>query len=221
MSKLKVLASVILFTSLISGCSSDPYENAGKCDEPGAAELIKGNFSICTGVNSNTKWYFRGKYFSDTILLAKTKYLSFQFDDKFKERLLTENLSMDDFILVYENSKISSEELAVFAENEPRWDSLLEAKSQLDDSQSEQTYLFRERFSLLEDFRKGKVSQSVAFKAQERQINHLDGELAEATRDYEAKVEVLSASLGSTYSITDKNLLLILLTKYTKESTKN
>jgi hypothetical protein len=216
MLKLRFVAGVLIFVSLLTSCSSDPYANAGKCENPGESKFIDTRVAVCTGIESKSKWYLEGKYFDDTLLLAKTKYLSFVLDDALKAKLAAANLTFDDFIRVYEQSKIRIDELAKFANNDSRWDSLLEAKSNLDDAQIEQDYLFRERFTLSDSYRKGKASQSEAYKAQQEQIEHLNGPHALALSNFEAKVNVMSASLSSIYSITDRDLLLVFLTNYVK-----
>jgi|GEM_PF-4017613 len=215
MSKIYLLF-FLMASLLLSGCSSDPYANAGKCESPGESKVIDERVAICTGIDGKSKWYFEGKYFSDTLLLAKTKYRSFVLDDALKKKLEAANLTVEDFIKAYEQSKITMEDLAKFSGNDSRWDSLLEAKSNLDNSELEQNYLFKERYILLDSYRNGKATQSEAYKAQQEQIEHLEGPHALALSNYEAKVNVMSASLTSIYSINDKDLLLIFLTNYAK-----
>jgi len=59
------LLSIYLVTGLmslflLSGCSSDPFQNAGKCEELAATKGVDGKLAICTGFKNEYKWYFEG-----------------------------------------------------------------------------------------------------------------------------------------------------------------
>ena len=58
--RLKVLTPLFALLVLLSGCSSDPFKNAGKCEEIAATKTIDGKLAICTGLKDSYKWYFEG-----------------------------------------------------------------------------------------------------------------------------------------------------------------
>jgi hypothetical protein len=117
--KKNYLSIFILVGVLVSGCSSDPYANAGKCESPGESKVIDERVAVCTGIEGKSKWYFEGKYFEDTLLLAKVKYGNSSLTDSLKGILSKENLTVEDYVEVFRIYKITIEELAKFAQNEP------------------------------------------------------------------------------------------------------
>lgn len=58
-------AGILGFMSLLlfTGCSSDPFQNAGKCDELASTKAVDGKLAICTGYKNDYKWYFEGDSF--------------------------------------------------------------------------------------------------------------------------------------------------------------
>jgi hypothetical protein len=208
---------LILVGTLITGCSSDPYANAGKCDTPGESRVMESRLEVCTGLESNSKWYFEGKYYDETLLLSKAKYWTNQLNDEINSELQKKDPeTFDSIIKIYNIAKISQENLSVFANNDARWDGLLESKSKLDAADEQSTYLFREKVIKSSDFSKGKISQSEAYAAQVEYDDYMNGTLALAKKDYEAKLGVMSSSLSSIYSINNNKLLTALLINYAK-----
>jgi hypothetical protein len=203
---------LILVGTLINGCSSDPYENAGKCEVPGESRVLQSRLEVCTGLESNSKWYFEGKYYDETLLLAKAKYWTNQLNDEIDSKLQEKDPeTFDNILKIYNLAKISLENLSVFANNDARWDGLLESKSKLDAAEEQSSYLFREKVLKSADFSKGKISQSEAYAAQVEHDDYMNGTLALAKKDYEAKLGVMASSLSSIYSINDNKLLTALL----------
>jgi hypothetical protein len=219
MLKLRFVASAFILVSILTSCSSDPYENAGKCETPGDSKSIDERVAICTGIEGKSKWYFEGKYFDETLLLAKAKYWTTQLNEELDSKLAEKDPEIiSNIIKLYDFAKISLENLSVFANNNSRWDGLLESKSQLDAAEEQSSYLFRERVIKADEFSKGKISQAEAYAAQVEHNEYMNGTLASAKKDYEAKLGVMASSLSSIYSINDDELLTGLLLNYVRDA---
>lgn len=216
MFKLRFIGSALIFVSLLTSCSSDPYANAGKCENSGESKIIEGRVAVCTGIDGKSKWYFEGKFFDETILLANARVITNELENLINTKAAENKSEMENIIKLIDKAKISINDLSKFANNDPRWDGLLEAKSKLDSEESEQSYLFRDRFEKLEAFRLGKISQREAYVAQQKQIEHLEGELSKAKNEFNAKLGVMASSISSLYSISDNKLLVDLLINYVK-----
>ena len=212
--KINYLSIFILVGVLVSGCSSDPYANAGKCESPGESKVIDERVAVCTGIEGKSKWYFEGKYFEDTLLLAKVKYGNSSLTDSLKGILSKENLTVEDYVEVFRIYKITIEELAKFAQNEPRWDGLLEAKSRLTESDTKLDYLRSEMIKQQFDWVKGKATLNQRNTARQEYLNFSNGEYEKTNINYQAKLNAMASSLGSKYSITNESLLVVFITRY-------
>lgn len=210
------LFRLVMLSVLLSGCSSDPYANAGDCENPGESRIIENRVAVCTGIESKPKWYFEGKYFEDTLLLAKVKYANSSLTDSLKETLTSENLTVEDYVEGFRVYEISIEELAEFAENEPRWDGLLEAKSRLTEADVKRDYLSDEMIKQQFDWVKGKATLNQRNAARQEYMNYLNSEYEIIKTNYQAKLNAMASSLGSKYSITSESLLVVFITRYAK-----
>lgn len=212
--KNKLLVSLMFLVLVTTSCSSDPYANAGKCESPGESKAVDERVAVCTGVEGKSKWYFEGKYFEDTLLLAKVKYGNASLTDSLKEILSKENLTVEDYVEVSRIYKIPIEELAKFAQNEPRWDGLLEANSRLTESDTKLGYLRSEMIKQQFDWVKGEATLNQRNTARQEYMNFLNGEYEKTNTNYQAKLNAMASSLGSKYSITSESLLLVFITRY-------
>jgi len=218
-----------LFTlmSFLASCSSDPFENGGKCSNPGEVVSIGGRLAICLGENTNYKYYFSGKYFDDVLLASKIIFPTYGFDtekpfdakyDKFElgTEELIEVMGRDDI------TDIKIGDLANFAQGDSRWDSLLEARAKFESAEKENDYLRNERFRLLFDFKAGKASREESYSAQVKHLEYFDGAYKEISEEYDSKLEVVRASIFSKYSLADEEGLIVFLFLYTlPEQLKN
>jgi hypothetical protein len=210
------LVTILLTLGLVA-CSSDPYENAGDCEDLGATRVIKGQVQVCIGIENNYKWYISGKYFDDYKLLSKVVYSSNGTDLSWPE---IEELGLFDYAFQYEKMKVLSADIAKYAEGDTRWDGLIEAIANMDREQSVQDYLLDERFSTNLQWRQGKLSQQKAYEAQQAQIEHLNGALDKAQNIFQQKLAVLEADIGNKYGITDRKQAVIFgltILKYAKK----
>jgi hypothetical protein len=213
------VASAIL---LLAGCSSDPYTNAGKCANPGSSEFFEGKLAVCTGIDSKYKWYFEGKYFQDTLLLARIELNYFNFTPTFWRN----NSELKPSSKVTENLRLAQPtlyDLSDFAANDSRYDELLEAKIQFDRekqtldelSKTASTYVKAFLESNPEDF---DVSVAERYKIVDAAVdaasNHRDGAYAQAKKVYEKKLEVVRVTLRSKYSMSDNEKLMVFLINY-------
>jgi hypothetical protein len=206
--KIKPLAiavlSIVLFGGL-SGCASDPYENAGACENLGESRESDGQVQVCIGVEESLKWYSSGKYFDDFKLLGKIVYGS-GFDIADPE---IRKLGLLDYALQYEKLDVKSEDIASYAEGNTRWDGIIEAMAVVDQEREIQDYLLDERFEARIAWERGTGSQQAAYETQQKQIEHLNGALDSAEKNYDKKLSVLTADIVNRYGITDKNRSVI------------
>jgi hypothetical protein len=206
---------LILVGTLISGCSSDPYENAGKCETPGDSKSIDERVAICTGIEGKSKWYFEGKYFDDSFLLAKIDYLSFKLTNELTSKLEEEDL-LDSFFGIYKTYKLTADDLVSYANGDGRWDDLIELKVKLERETETEEYLSSEATRLFLDWKyKGKGTSSEVFSAREasnRQQNLTSG-LYQSFKD---KLGPLRGVISTTYSLNDRDLSQIFLSRLVK-----
>jgi hypothetical protein len=208
------LAILLLATILISSCSTDPYENSGKCETKGKSSIIDSRLAVCTGSIDNPKWYHSGKYYDDTVLLAKITYENYSDSDISESVFQREKVNTEELYDLYPKGLVSIEDLAQYAGNDSRWDSLIEAKADYDSASQQNSYLLQERSRLRNDWERGKATRQQAYLAQEEHFEFLNGEYSRAQADFDSKLEVLRATLSTQYGISDKSLLLILLIRH-------
>ena len=191
---------VVLSIIFLSGCASDPYENAGKCEIAGESRIEKGQTQVCIGMDKKLKWYTNGKYFDDFLLLGKIVYgLDFDLAEP-KIR----SLGLLDYALQYEKLTLKSEDIAKYANGDTRWDGIIEAIADVEQERQTQDYLLDERFRTSLEWRKGSLSQQKAYEAQQEQIEHLNGPMDRAERNFDRKIAVLEADIVNKYGITDR-----------------
>jgi hypothetical protein len=219
MLKLRFLASALIFVSLLTSCSSDPYANAGKCESPGESKVVDERVAVCTGVAGKSKWYFEGKYFDDAFLLAKIDYLSFSLTNELALKLKKENL-YESFFEVYDAYKITADDLAAYANGDSRWDDLIELKVKLDRETETEKYLSGEATRLFLDWKyKGKGNSSEVYSARDasnRQFN-LTNDLNQSFKD---KLAPLRGAISTEYSLSDRELSYIFLSRLVKINAK-
>ena len=205
-------------TLLLSGCSSDPFANAGECDLPGESKVLEGQLVFCTGKDSKIKWYSEGKYFDDALLLSKIEYSDFAVDDNFFNKLKQEKLT-DAFFKISGKAELTVADLANYAIGDARWDALIEAQAKYEKAEEIEKYLFQEELRLLGDRFKGKASRSEWAKSRDEWIQQRD--LAwELKEDRDVKAEVLKAALISQYRLKDSDAMLIFLSRFVNQLSK-
>jgi hypothetical protein len=219
MLKLRFLASALIFVSLLTSCSSDPYTNAGKCESPGESKVVDERVAVCTGVEGKSKWYFEGKYFDDSFLLAKIDYLSFSLTNELALKLKNENL-YDSFFLIYDTYKITADDLAAYANGDSRWDDLIELKVKLDRETETEKYLSGEATRLFLDWKyKGKGNSSEVFSA--RDASNRQGNLTnDLYQSFKDKLAPLRGAISTEYSLSDRELSSIFLSRLVKINAK-
>jgi len=218
MSKIKLL-TLLMASLLLSGCSSDPYANAGKCESPGESKVIDERVAICTGIEGKSKWYFEGKYFDDSFLLAKIDYLSFKLTNELASKLKSEDL-YDSFFGIYEAYKLSADDLMTYANGDSRWDDLIELKVKLEREIETEEYLSGEATRLFLDWKyKGKGSSSEVFSAREASVRqgNLTNDLYQSFND---KLGPLRGVISTEYSLSDRELSSIFLSRLVKINAK-
>jgi hypothetical protein len=219
MVKFRFLASALIFVSLLTSCSSDPYANAGKCEYPGESKVVDERVAVCTGIEGKSKWYFEGNYFDDSFLLAKIDYLSFSLTNELALKLKNENL-YDSFFGIYETYKLTADDLMTYASGDSRWDDLIELKVKLDRESETEKYLSSEATLLFADWKyKGKGNSSEVFSARDaanRQAN-LTNALYQSFKD---KLGPLRGVISTKYSLSDRELSYIFLSRLVKMNAK-
>ena len=201
--KSRVLMAGILSICLVvvlGGCASDPYENAGSCEITGASRESDGKVQVCIGIDGKLKWYTSGKYFEDFQLLGKITYGS-NFDIAEPE---IRSLGLIDYSFQFEELAVKSEDIASYADGDTRWDGIIEAIADVDLERQTQDYLLDERFRTSLEWRRENGSQQKAYEAQQSQIEHMNGPLVRANRNFDRKIAVLMADIVNRYGITNK-----------------
>ena len=186
---------------MLTSCSSDPYKNAGDCDTPGSYKKIDGQIAVCAGLDSKYKYYFEGKPFTDMYLLGKAEISSLNFDneDPFLNEAKVRGLSD---LTWRTDSNINNDELSTFASGDSRWDPLIEANTKRLNLEAENKEAQNYRFSMLNDWRAGKVSREVAYQAQQEQMAVFK-RLEAAQSVFDEKLAVLRAELKRLYGVTN------------------
>ena len=98
--------------------------------------------------------------------------------------------------------KISNDEIANFAQGDSRWDGLIEANSKVIALESEFKFANTYRFEMLNDYRAGRVSQQIAYDAQQDALK-IATKRDSAMEIYSQKLAVLRAEIKSLYKISD------------------
>ncbi len=210
MKKLLCVLAVFALTS----CSSDPYANAGKCDTPGESKAVDKRVAVCTGIEGKSKWYFEGQYFDETLLLAKLEYLDYALDDAFFKKLEDEKL-IDSFFEIDKSQRLTTEDIAKFANGKSRWNKLIESQSIISKEQDKEEYLLDYWNTVGEDKRSGKATQAQWDSARRDWLaqTRYNSELRE---DFKTTAEPLRATLSTRYSIYDKESMFIFFARYTQ-----
>ena len=192
---------IVLISSalLLSGCSSDPYANGGGCETPGVYKKIENKLAVCAGLDGKFKYYFEGPHFDAISLLGKTQYDVLSFDTEEPFHKVADERGLSD-LTWRTNWNISNDEIAKFAQGDSRWDGLIEANSKVISLESEFKSANIYRFEMLNDFRTGKVSQQVAYEAQQDALKIATKRDA-ALEIYSQKLAVLRAELQTLYGV--------------------
>ena len=193
-----LFALAFLFT--ISGCASDPYENAGSCETLGESRESEGVVQVCIGIEGNLKWYISGKYFDDFQLLGE---IVNELDLDISEAEIRDQ-GLWEYWLQFKLA-VTSEDIANYAKGDTRWDGIIEAIADKKTEIQIQNELLEERYSAFDDWQSGNLSRQEAYEAQQRQIEHMNGPYTEAARNFDRKIAVLSADIVNKYGIVDKN----------------
>lgn len=203
---------VLALSFTISGCASDPYENAGSCETLGESRESEGVVQVCIGLEDKLKWYISGKYFDDFQLLGKIVYAT-DFDIAQPE---IRDSDLWEYALQYEKLAVTSEDIANYAEGDTRWDGIIEAIADKNTEREFQDYLMDERFSASLDWQRGIGSRQKAYEAQQEQTEHMNGPLDEAERNFDRKIAVLMADIINNYGIKNKEDATIFAIKILK-----
>ena len=219
MLKLRLLASALIFVSLLTSCSSDPYANAGKCESPGESKVVDERVAVCTGVEGKSKWYFEGKYFDDAVLLAKIDYLSFKLTNELASKLKNEEI-YDSFFGIYEKYKLTADDLMTYASGDSRWDDLIELKVKLEREKETEEYLSAEATQLFLDWKyKGKGNSSEVYSARDAS-NRQENLTAALYVSFKDKLGPLRGVISTKYSLTDRELSYMFLSRLVKINAK-
>jgi hypothetical protein len=193
-----LFAFALLFT--ISGCASDPYENAGSCETLGESRESEGVVQVCIGIDDNLKWYISGKYFDDFQLLGE---IVNELDLDISEAEIRDQ-GLWEYWLQFKLA-VTSEDIANYAEGDTRWDGIIEAIADKKTEIQTQNELIEERNTSFQEWQSGNLSEQKAFEAQQKQIEHMNGPYTEAGRNLDRKIAVLSADIVNKYGIVDTN----------------
>jgi len=199
----KPIRIILVFTLLIglTACSSDPFRNAGSCTEPGKYKKVDGELVICTGLDGKFKFYFEGTAFDDMDLLGRAELQSLTFDSE--EPFLAEAKVRGLSDLTWRTKHdISNDDISRFANGDTRWDGLIESNAKRQALEAENKIAQDYRFSMLNDYRAGKVSRALAYEAQQDQMAVV-AKLDAAQAIFDQKLSVLRSEMKRLYGIQD------------------
>jgi hypothetical protein len=197
----KKLIALSASALLLTGCSSDPYANGGSCENAGVYQKIENRLAVCSGLDGKYKYYFEGPHFDAIYLLGKSEYDILNFDSEEPFHKVAEERGLSD--LTWRTDwKISNDEIASFAQGDSRWDGLIEANSKVIALESEFKFANTYRFEMLNDYRAGRVSQQIAYDAQQDALK-IAAKRDSAMEIYSQKLAVLRAEIKSLYKISD------------------
>jgi hypothetical protein len=208
----RLLVLVITLSITLTACASDPYKNAGSCETLGESRESEGVVQACIGIDDNLKWYISGKYFDDFQLLGKIVYGS-DFDIAQPD---IRDSDLWEYALQFEKLAVTSEDIANYANGDTRWDGIIEAIADKNTEREIQDYLMDERFSARIEWQKGNLSQQKAYEAQQEQVEHMNGPLDKAERNFDRKIAVLMADIVNKYGIKNKRDAAIFALKILK-----
>jgi hypothetical protein len=196
------LVSIVFFLPIIlSSCSSDPFSNAGSCDLPGSYQKFESGVAVCAGLDSKYKFYFEGTAFEDMYLLGRAEIgaLNFDTEDAYTNKAKSLGLTP-----LYGSTlpEITNDDLARFANGDVRWDGLIEANAKRLTLKAENDIAFEYRYSMLAEYRAGRVSRAVAFEAQEAQMKTV-AKLDAAQAIFDEKLAVLRSEIKRIYGVQD------------------
>jgi len=195
---------IVLALSLLVGltaCSSDPFRNAGSCQEPGKYKKVDGELAICAGLDGKFKYYFEGTAFDDMDLLGRAEIGSLTFDSE--EPFVAEAKVRGLSDLTWRtSSEISNDDISRYANGDTRWDGLIEANAKRLALTAENKTAQAYRFSMLNDYRAGKVSRALAYEAQQDQMVVFK-KLESAQAIFDQKLSVLISEIRRLYGIQD------------------
>jgi hypothetical protein len=199
--QLQLVLLILLSLSLLTSCSSDPYANAGKCEEPGTYSKIEEKLAICSGLEDKPKFYFEGPAFEAVILLGKANYDILDFDNEipFTDAARSRGFENLTFRTKWD---ITNTEIARYANGDERWDGLIEANSILISLKSEFESLQDYRFQKLEEYRAGKVSRESAYEAQQDALKAAD-RLNKQQEIFSSKLSILREEIKLRYGISN------------------
>lgn len=99
-------------------------------------------------------------------------------------------------------SDISNDDISRYANGDTRWDALIEANSKRQALEAEFNISQAYRFSMLNDYRAGKVSRALANEGQQDQMAVV-GKLDAAQAIFDQKLSLLRSEIKRLYSIRD------------------
>ena len=208
MKPLRALLALILILGLTS-CASDPFRNAGACTEPGSYKKFEGELAVCAGLEGKYKYYFEGTPFEDMELLGRAELSSLAFgtEDPFINEANARGLSD---LTWRTDSEITNDAISRYANGDTRWDSLIEANARRLTLEAENKEALNYRFSMLNDWRAGKVSRAIAYQAQQDQLEVRD-RLDRAQTIFDEKLAVLRSDIKLKYQVKDTVEVMLFL----------
>jgi hypothetical protein len=157
----KVMAigiSSLLLVLMLAGCSSDPFKNAGKCNDAAATKIVDGKLAICTGFKKSLKWYFEGDSYEaiKTIGFIEASKANIGLEnggyDAFYKAVIGKNKNNASEILSYMFSSTNLQNSVQHTvKGNQRWDNLVASISSYVNKSSEADVAMKEQFAIASD----------------------------------------------------------------------
>lgn len=205
----------LFLLSLLTGCASDPFQNAGKCDEVAATQVVDGNLAICSGFKETYKWYFEGDSYEAVKMIG--------FIESSKANSGLENGDYEAFYnAVIAKNKTKASELFDYmlsptnlaaavqkvANGDERWDKLVATVSDYASKSTQENAAFAEQLKISSDAIKannfkGKLPYSQEYADAHKRYSDLAAESSSLQNEAAPLLQVFESYLQNKLGLSD------------------
>ena len=213
--RIKVLTLLLISLVLLSGCSSDPFKNAGKCEEIAATKAIDGKLAICTGMKDSYKWYFEGDSYEAVKMIGfiESSKANAGLDngdyEAFYNAVIAKNKTkaseLFDYMLSPTNLAAAVQKVA---NGDERWDKLVATVSDYASKSTQESEAFGEQLKITTDAMKannfkGKLSYSQEYVDAHKRYSELAAESSKLQDEVAPLLQVFESYLQNKLGLSD------------------
>jgi hypothetical protein len=200
---------------LLTGCASDPFQNAGKCDEIAATQVVDGKLAICSGFEKAYKWYFEGDSYEAVKVIGfiESSKANAGLDngdyEAFYNAVIAKNKTKASELFDYMLSpKNLAEAVQKVANGEERWDKLVATVSEYAIKSTQENEAFGEQLKITSDAIKannfkGKLPYSQEYVDAHKRYSDLAAESSKLQDDVAPLLQVFESYLQNKLGISD------------------